>query len=108
MQGPWSRPMRQLTCSWDQISGMALVPSEVLGFPRKTVRYLIALINSFSDEINQRFLYLMTENPDWYTKSGNILLLLVKGHCKIYRANKYSEILPVSQGVRVSSPTRHY
>lgn len=56
MQGPWSRPMRQLTCSWDQISGMALVPSEVLGFPRKTVRYLISLINSFSDEINQRFL----------------------------------------------------
>lgn len=52
------------------------------------------------------FLLLTTKNPDWYSRSGNISLLFVKGHCKIYRANKYSKILRVSQGVRVSCWTR--
>lgn len=46
---------------------------------------------------------LTPENPDGYTKSRDILLLSVKGHYKIYRVNNYGEILPVSQGVRVSS-----
>ena len=62
----------------------------------------------FPDEISQRFLLLTPEDPVWYTKSRDVLLLWVKGHCKIYRANKYSEILPVSQAIRVRGRTRCY
>lgn len=54
----------------------------------------------------RRCLLLTTDNPAWQTKSGNILWLSVKGHGKIHRANKYSEILPVSQRVRASCQAR--
>lgn len=92
-----------MICSLDRLSGIA--PSSKLGSQLSQGDCELpnwSLINSFSDKISQRFLLLTTENLEWYTKSGNILLLLVKGQAKIYSANKYSEILPVSQRVRVS------
>lgn len=46
------------------------------------------------------------KNPDWSSRSGSISLLLFKGPCAIYRANKWSEILLISQGVGVSCWTR--